>query len=152
MIMKKAYRPKKAIYDSNFEENFHQVWKSHSTYPIVHHHTVHLSNKWELDFCFPQEKIVVELQGFGTGHTSYKGMQRDYRKHNDLVMAGWIILYFMSADLKSDERRTIDTIKFVLEGRNPGIRKFDYSQTQRSELQPNNLAEAARRLLNKRPY
>lgn len=148
--MKKAYRPKQRIYDSNFEENFHQIWKAHSTYPIVHHHVVHLQRKWEIDFCFPQEKIAIELQGYGTGHLSYAGMQRDYQKHNDLVMAGWIILYFMSADLKKDERRTIDTIKFVLKGRNPGIGKFDYSETKRPEFQPNNLAEAARRLLNKR--
>ena len=148
--MRKKYRPTQKMYDSNFEESFHQLWKQHSTYPIVHHHIVHLSREWELDFCFPTERIAIELQGYGTGHLSYKGMQRDCNKHNDLILSGWILLYFMSADLKDAPERTITTIKRVIERVNPAIREFDFTSIKRPEHQPGNLAEAARRLLNKK--
>lgn len=150
--MRKKYRPTQKIYDSNFEETFHQLWKAHSTYPIVHHHTVHLSRKWEIDFCFPTERIAIELQGYGTGHLSYKNMQRDYNKHNDLILAGWVLLYFMTADIKDEPERTISTIKRVIERVNPTIGKFDITSIERSEHQPGNLLEAARRLINKKTY
>lgn len=43
--------------------------------------------------------MAIEIQGFGTGHTSYTGMQRDYFKHNEANRLGWVILYFMSTHL-----------------------------------------------------
>lgn len=157
-MMKKKHQPKNKIYDSNFEERFHQFWKSHSSYPIVFHHTIHVTThhpkyptrKWELDFSFPQEKVAIELQGYGTGHTSYLGMRRDYCKHNDLLLANWTILYFMSMDVQDEPTTTYETIVRVLETRNPRIR--DYCLTSRGNLEAgtDNLIAAARRLLHKR--
>ena len=149
--MKKKFKATSGPYDSNFEQKFHDLWKSHSGYPIVHHHTVSLQRKWEIDFSFPKEKIAIELQGYGTGHLNYKGMQRDYHKHNDLILNGWLILYFMSADIRDEPRKTIETIERLLYGRNPGARQHHPSSDKRSSVQPSNLAEAARRLANKRP-
>jgi very-short-patch-repair endonuclease len=156
--MKRKHKATRKIYDSNFEEKFHELWKEHSTYPIVFHHTVHIqtsdpqrpTRKWELDFSFPEEKVAIELQGYGTGHTTYTGMRRDYCKHNDLLLTDWIILYFMSADLKDEPTTTIETIVRILEKRNPRIR--NHSITPRRDNPPgtNHLIEAARRLLNKR--
>jgi very-short-patch-repair endonuclease len=148
--MKKKFRATNREYDSGFEQKFHDLWKSHNPYPIVHHHPVHLSRKWEIDFCFPQEKIAIELQGYGTGHLSYTGMLRDYHKHNDLVTAGWLLLYFMSSDIKDEPKRTIETIERLLFGRNPGARDYHHPQERRPTVQPSNLAQAARRLLNQR--
>lgn len=148
--MKKKFKATAGPYDSNFEQKFHALWKQHNAYPIVHHHHVHLSKKWEIDFAFPKEKIAIELQGFGTGHTSYTGMLRDCHKHNDLVTQGWLLLYFMSSDIKDEPRRTIETIERLLYGRNPGARVNNHPKDERPELQPSNLAQAARRLLNKR--
>lgn len=148
--MKKKFKATSGSYDSNFEQKFHALWKEHNPYPIVHHHTVHFSKKWEIDFAFPQEKIAIELQGFGTGHTSYMGMLRDYHKHNDLVTNGWLLLYFMSSDLKDEPRQIITTIEGLLYGRNPGARNYHNPKGERPELQPSNLAQAARRLLNKK--
>jgi len=157
--MKKKHKPTQKIYDSNFEERFHEFWKQNSSYPIVFHHTVHVQTnhpkypvrKWELDFSFPQEKLAIELQGYGTGHTSYIGMKRDCTKHNDLLLSNWTILYFMSIDLKDDPTTTFETIVRVLETRNPRIR--DYCLTSRRDLETgtDNLIAAARRLLHKRP-
>lgn len=156
--MKKKFKPSTALYDSNFEEHFHNVWRNHSTYPIVFHHTVHLPTndprkpirKWELDFCFPQERVAIELQGFGTGHTSYLGMKRDYTKHNDLILSNWIVLYFMSVDIKDEPTTTVETICRILEGRNPEFRHSNHRPQRSFETRPDTLAEAARRLRNKR--
>lgn len=79
-------------------------------------------------------------------------MQRDYNKHNDLILAGWVLLYFMTADIKDEPERTISTIKRVIERVNPTIGKFDITSIERSEHQPGNLLEAARRLINKKTY
>ncbi len=153
--MKRIHKPDNKTYDSKFEEQFHAIWNSHSTYPIVHHHTVRTPTlnprypvrKWELDFAFPQEKIGIELQGFGPGHTSYMGMKRDYQKHNDLLLSNWITLYFVSADL-DEPTTTVETIIRVLEVRNRRAREYCTQTPGKSKSDP--LADAARRLLNKR--
>ena len=150
--MKKKYRPTKAIYDSSLEEDFHELWKEHSPFPIVTHHTVHLSRNWELDFCFPEQKVAIELQGYGVGHATYTGMKRDAEKHNDFILGGWAVLYYMSAHLEEDPQKIIHQIKTLLGARN--VRKEDLSFKQRpntgGQIHNNPLFNLKRRLPNKR--
>lgn len=145
--MKKIHKAVNKQFDSNFEENFLALWKAHSNYPIIHHHVVVLSRAWELDFAFIQPKICVELQGYGQGHISYLSMNRDYQKHNDLILAGWTILYFMSSDIKTPQ--PVITIKKLMEIK--GVRGYNITQeTDRHSEITDPLLIAARRLQNKR--
>lgn len=48
---------------------------------------------WRLDFAFPREKVFVEIQGHGFGHSG-RGAIRDWQKHNALMLLGWRGLYY----------------------------------------------------------
>lgn len=146
--MKKIYKASDKTYDSKFEEDFALMWETKSKIPIVHHHVVILSKSWEIDFAFIKPKIAIELQGHGRGHTSYLGMSRDYRKHNDLLIAGWTMLYFMSIDLKSDY--IYKTITKVLESKNVGS-NYTSPEVVTNPKISNPLLDAARRLQNQKP-
>lgn len=56
-------------------------------------------------------KLAVEIQGFGPGHNSYDGMKSDYEKHNEAILMGWKMLYFMGVDL--DPYKSTDTMAIV---------------------------------------
>lgn len=147
--MKKRHRPTNPMYDSSLEEDFHRLWLRSTNIPIVPHHTV---DCWELDFAFPRSKVGIELQGYGTGHLSYKGMQRDTEKHNYLVMHDWTVLYFMSVHLK-EPGQMLYLIVEVLKKKGLQIarehRQEDSSSKPNGGPKPNPLIEAARRLRNK---
>lgn len=48
---------------------------------------------WRLDFAFIEQKVFIEIQGHGFGHSG-KGAIRDWQKHNALVLRGWRGLYY----------------------------------------------------------
>jgi very-short-patch-repair endonuclease len=115
-VASRVIRPKG--FDSSFEKDFAKWWVEHGTLPITYHHVIHVSSRWEIDYCFPSYKLAIELQGYGHGHTSYMSMQRDYQKHNDIVSQGWILLYFMSSCLEEKNMlTTLNTIYTLLEAR-----------------------------------
>jgi very-short-patch-repair endonuclease len=148
--VKKIHKPKDKQYDSNLEEIFHQKWRENSDHPIVFHYEILINKrKWELDFAFPQEKLAIELQGYGTGHLSYAGMKRDTEKHNDLILSGWRILYFMSIHIKEDFPNTLQTIHQMLGNH---VRKENNNPLKSSGNggHTSALIEAARRLRNKK--
>ena len=146
--MKKIHKPTDKTYDSKFEEDFAELWKSQSNIPIIHHHIIVVSRAWEIDFAFPEIKLAIELQGHGRGHTSYLGMSRDCRKHNDLLLIGWNLLYFMSIDMKSDY--ITKTIKKYLEINNH-VRSHNITQKDdRNSAITDPLLIAKRRLQNQK--
>lgn len=58
----------------------------------------HPDRKWRIDFCWPKEKLAVEIEG-GTWtshsrHTKGKGFLGDLEKYNSLVMYGYALLRF----------------------------------------------------------
>jgi hypothetical protein len=110
--------------------------------------TPHQYRDWELDFAFVKEKIGIELQGHGRGHTSYQGMLRDVCKHNDLYLEGWTVLYFMSAHLESPSYMYNVIARALYKN---GTRLTNFHNRPQSEPISGNAAllEAARRLQNK---
>jgi len=100
---RKKRRPsiKKGVtkYESKIEEDFGCYWKHNIPIPITPQHKFHHTREWRFDFAFPQVLLAVEIQGFGSGHTSYTGMHKDYEKHNAAIDMGWDIYYLMSVDL-----------------------------------------------------
>lgn len=152
--MKKKFQPINKEYDSSLEENFHKIWKSqtgsaahgpvtvgslHRSVPQIVFH--HMFGRWEIDFAFPNQKIAIELQGWGTGHLSYKGVLRDAEKHNELILNGWLLLYFMSHHLKEPEHM-LNTIWKALELK--GVKRSTNSTTTK-ENGSNPLLDLARR-------
>lgn len=146
--MKKKFQPINKEYDSSLEENFHKIWKDQVlqrspvlfVYPptIVFHHKF---SRWEIDFAFPDQKIAIELQGWGVGHLSYKGVLRDAEKHNELILSGWLLLYFMSHHLK-EPKHMLNTIWKALEIK--GVKRSTNTNIS-TGVRSNPLLELARR-------
>jgi hypothetical protein len=77
-----------------------------------------IDRKWRFDFFFPTIGAIVEING-GTwmqksGHSTGKGIQRDYEKSNAAQLAGFKYLQFTGKEI--DNRVAIDTVKRLLEG------------------------------------
>jgi hypothetical protein len=73
--------------------------------------------KFRADFAF--NKIIVEING-GTwmqksGHSTAKGIQRDYEKSNAAQLAGFIYLQFIPDEVYN--MIAIDTVKKLLESK-----------------------------------
>jgi hypothetical protein len=108
------------------------------------------TREWELDFAFVKEKIGIELQGHGRGHTSYQGMLRDVSKHNDLYLEGWTVIYFMSVHLESPSYM-FNVLASALKRNGTRLTNF-HDRPQPKPVSGNSaLLEAARRLSTKRP-
>jgi predicted transcriptional regulator of viral defense system len=60
------------------------------------------ANAWteamEVDACWPQARLVVELDGWDAHHTR-QAFQQDRTRSNDLQAAGWTVLRFTHADV-----------------------------------------------------
>lgn len=81
---------------------------------VVQQYAFHPTRNWMFDFAWPADKIAIEVQGYGPGHNSLKGMANDYAKHNQALILGWKILYFMASDfLFINQPQTIATIGAV---------------------------------------
>lgn len=90
--------------------------------PVLQYH-FHSSRQWRFDFCWPDKKVAVEIQGVspsqhpvtGLAHNSINRMYKDYEKHNVATTMGWSILYFMYNDLYEPNReQTISIVKGAL--------------------------------------
>ena len=58
------------------------------------------------DFCWPAEKLIVEIDGLGgkkNSHTSWDGYTRNMKKQNAAIMAGWDVLRFTGKMTKEGE-------------------------------------------------
>ncbi|MHB1023354.1 MAG: endonuclease domain-containing protein [Acidobacteriaceae bacterium] len=62
--------------------------------------------KYRADFAWPENKLLVEVNG-GTwvksGHSSGKGIARDYEKSNLAQRLGFVMLHFTGEMVKSGE-------------------------------------------------
>ena len=64
----------------------------------------HPTRRWRLDFAFPIQKLGIEIEGgswSGGRHTRGAGFEADCCKYNALALAGWRVLRFTPAMVKS---------------------------------------------------
>jgi very-short-patch-repair endonuclease len=110
-------KKRRSKYESELEEKFLGKWRK--TYPqetIKTQHQFHSIRKWRFDFAFVNELLAIEIQGFGPGHNSYKGMATDYEKHNEAIRFGWAVIYLMQHDVDDKMiRRTMSYVYNTLE-------------------------------------
>jgi predicted transcriptional regulator of viral defense system len=75
------------------------------------------ANAWttamEVDACWPQARLVVELDGWDSHHTRH-AFQRDRTRSNDLQAAGWTVLRFTHDDVVRRPAETAARISRVL--------------------------------------
>ncbi len=93
-------------------------FKQHGLTPVAEHR-FHPERKWRFDFCFPESKLALEVEGGiwtagGGRHNRPAGFLKDIEKYNTAAMLGWRILRTTPSELCMQE--TVDTIKTALRG------------------------------------
>lgn len=86
---------------------------------FVMEYRFHPVRRWRFDFCWPAEKIAVEIEGgtwSGGRHTTGSGFKKDCEKYNHAAKMGFCVLRFTSDMVKSGE--AIEWTKEMTSGRN----------------------------------
>jgi len=66
----------------------------------------HPTRKWRSDFCWPEHKLFLEIEGgvFMQGrHNRGMGFTNDCEKYNEAVLMGWNVLRVTSAQVRSGQ-------------------------------------------------
>lgn len=105
---------------SNLEYAFLTLWKQCAEgYPDpVSEYRIVPDRRYRWDYCFPAERIALEIQGgtwTGGSHGRGSGIRRDCEKNNLAVAAGWKVFYVTTDMLRDDPYTLIEQIKQVLE-------------------------------------
>ena len=83
--------------------------------PYYREYKFHPTRKWRFDFCWPELKIAVEVEGgvwSGGRHTTGSGFTKDCEKYNHAALLGYRVLRFTGDTIKSHE--AIDMIKEMI--------------------------------------
>ena len=57
--------------------------------------------KYRFDFAWLEQRVAVEIDGFGYGHQAQQQMSKDNEKANLAILEGWKVLRFNSRQLGS---------------------------------------------------
>jgi hypothetical protein len=68
-----------------------------------------------VDLAWPEQKVLVEFDG--DVHRERRVFVNDLRRQNGLVLAGWVVLRFTSADVLGRPAWVLETIRRALAGR-----------------------------------
>lgn len=112
-----------AVYGSDLEKTFAKAWLAHCPgipAPVTQYSEIGpwvdylyevrkkakpRSRKWRADFCWPDQQIVLEVQGgafSGGRHTRGVGFRTDMQKSLLLQSSGWLFLA-LTADMISQK-------------------------------------------------
>jgi very-short-patch-repair endonuclease len=83
---------------------------------------------YEVDFLFRDAKLIVEVDGFAF-HTDPEAFERDRRKQNALVLAGYQVLRFTWIDLTEYPDRVLTLVETAI-----SARLVTLSETKRAEI------------------
>lgn len=109
-----------SLTESELEQKFYNACLRYKLPQVVQQHKFHPVRNWRFDFSWPDIKLAVEIQGIGPGHMSVPGMLSDYEKNNQAILHGWVILYFMGANLEPYQiENTISIVRAAINGRQP---------------------------------
>jgi very-short-patch-repair endonuclease len=93
--------------ESNLEIKFRKLWEN--SYPSIilqQEKTIIKGRKFRFDFIYLPSKVAIEINGgiwMGkSGHSSGKGIQRDYEKINLAQVSGWIV-FQLSSEMINDK-------------------------------------------------
>jgi very-short-patch-repair endonuclease len=85
--------------ESSAEEAFVAAWLASPLVgaEMVREHQFHPTRRWRFDFCWPSQRVALEVEGWGR-HQTFVGYQADCEKYNAALQMGWRVLRFMAAD------------------------------------------------------
>jgi very-short-patch-repair endonuclease len=92
--------------------------KARVAHPEPQYQVMAGGRRYVIDYAYPDERVAVELDGY-RWHSSPDRLVSDRRKSNAVVLAGWSLLRFTDADVKT---RSDEVVAAVLAAR--GHRKL----------------------------
>lgn len=79
------------------------------------------ARNWRFDFCWPEQRVAVEIEGGVymrvSGHTSAAGYQKDCAKYNAAIEAGWVVLRYTPQMVERYPEACIRQIEAVIRSR-----------------------------------
>ena len=114
---------RRAVYNASPLEDEFALQLQIASIPFEREYRAINGRKYRWDFLVGS--ILVEIQG-GTwtkgGHSTGKGLHRDYEKNNAAVLAGWRVLYFDAEMVRSGA--ALGTVQDMMTGRvQPWVKK-----------------------------
>jgi len=88
---------RKLLKESPLEREFIQAYKLYGIPEPLREYKFHETRKWRFDFCWPDIKVAVELEGgvfSGGRHTRGMGFVADCEKYNQAALLGWRVFRF----------------------------------------------------------
>lgn len=102
---------------STAETTLAKLFKSEGLKPEVQYKYVP-GRKFEADFCFVTEKLIVEVDGgiySRRAHGSISGIIADMKRTNYAAMNGWRVMRYQPAEITKEPARVIAEIRNALE-------------------------------------
>ena len=93
-------------------------WKSEGLPVAIPEYKFHKTRRWRCDFCFPDEKVIVEIEGgcWTKGrHTRGKGFMDDLEKYSEAQRMGYRIIRTVPTNLCMMD--TVNLIKDIIKWR-----------------------------------
>lgn len=109
--IEQAKRDAKKRKSENRKILFNQVIGSFGIPVATTEHQFHPIRKWRFDYCWPDHKIALEVEGgvfTGGRHTSGAGFSEDMIKYNAAVILGWRVIRTTPTNLLK-----VDTINMI---------------------------------------
>ena len=101
--------------DSELEDKLLRLIRSRRLpLPDLHCNVFH-EDDWlgEVDFAYPHARIAIEVHGYGF-HSLKPVWEKDQRRENELVRAGWKLLKATSQQLDQDPDSFLEALRYLL--------------------------------------
>jgi very-short-patch-repair endonuclease len=98
--------------DSVAEADLGRILQRAGMPPVLHHVvTTALGSTFELDWSYPNERLGLELDGYGVHLRSVDAFDNDRFRRNELEIAGWTILNFTSRMCRRRRSLIVDQVR-----------------------------------------
>lgn len=96
------------------EDRFEELLKERGVTGYVRHPDIYINGRrYVLDFCFPEHKLDVEIDGYEHQHER-RVMQRDRERDEQLKADGWAVLRFSTKEIHRKPKSCLRLLERVL--------------------------------------
>lgn len=106
-----------SVPDSGYEARLAAVLVARGVPRPTHHHEVRAPDGRliaELDFAYPDQRVAIELDGYGVHLRSREIFEHDRRRQNELEILGWRVLRFAATQLDREPDLVADQVRRML--------------------------------------
>lgn len=96
--------------NSSLESQFINTWTFYYDIPLTQEYRFHKTRKYRFDFAHVPTKVAIEINGGRwqkSGHSSGKGLLRDYEKNNLAILEGWVVFQICDEMINQDHLSSI---------------------------------------------